>query len=100
MGGDGGCILMAAATEFDDKPGPVRDRVRERQLQLRSEMQRCLLMAIDVGDLRADSDAGQIAFETYALVLGTHHDLRLFGADEVIARAERAFAALLQRHLP
>jgi hypothetical protein len=57
-------------------------------------------MAIDLGDLRAGSDAAQIAFETYALVLGTHHDLRLFGADEVIARAERAFQALLQRYLP
>ena len=46
------------------------------------------------------SDAGQIAFETYAIVLGSHHDLRLFQAEDVIARAERAFAALLQRHLP
>lgn len=100
MGETGGCILMAAASEFDDKPGPLRDRVRGYQRQLRTEVQRCLQMAIDSGDLRPGSDAAQLAFETYALVLGTHHDLRLFGTDEVIARAGRAFEALLQRHLP
>ena len=100
MGESGGCILMAAASEFDDKPGPVRERVRGYQRQLRNEMERCVQMAIDVGDLRLGSDAGQIAFETYAIVLGSHHDLRLFQAEDVIARAERAFAALLQRHLP
>jgi AcrR family transcriptional regulator len=100
MGESGGCILMAAASEFDDKPGPVRERVRGYQRQLRNEMERCVQMAIDVGDLRPGSDAGQIAFETYAIVLGSHHDLRLFQAEDVIARAERAFAALLQRHLP
>lgn len=100
MGEAGGCILMAAASEFDDKPGPVRERVRACQRQLRGEIQRCAQMAIDAGDLRTGSDAAQIAFETYALVLVGHHDLRLFGADEVIARAERAMDALLLRHAP
>ncbi|KFL37909.1 TetR/AcrR family transcriptional regulator [Arenimonas donghaensis] len=100
MGDAGGCILMAAASEFDDKPGPVRERVQANQRQMRGEIERCVQMAVDAGELRADSDVAQIAFETFALVLGSHHDLRLFGADEVIPRAERAFDALLQRHYP
>lgn len=100
MGDAGGCILMAAASEFDDRPGPLRDRVQAMQRQLRGEIERCVQMAIDAGDLRPDSDAAQVAFELYALVLGSHHDLRLFGTDAVIARAERAFRALVQRHLP
>lgn len=100
MGDEGGCVLMAAAAEFDDRPGPMHDCVQERQRRLRSDLQRCLAMAVEAGDLRADSDPAQIAFETYALVLGTHHDLRLFGTDEVAARAERAFDALIQRYLP
>jgi AcrR family transcriptional regulator len=100
LGEAGGCIMMAAASEFDDKPGPVRERVQTYQRQLRSEIQRCAQLAIDVGDLHADSDAAQIAFETYGLVLVSHHDLRLFGADEVVARAERATEALLRRYAP
>ncbi|MBN6151104.1 TetR/AcrR family transcriptional regulator [Xanthomonas sp. AmX2] len=100
MGKTGGCVLMAAASEFDDKPGPLRERVRTYQRQLRGEIQRCAQMAIDAGDLRSESDAAQIAFETYAVALACHHDLRLFGADEVLARAERAMEALLQRYIP
>lgn len=100
LGEWGGCVLMAAASEFDDKPGPVRERVRTYQKQLRGEIQRCAQMAVDAGDLRSGSDAAQIAFETYAVVLAFHHDLRLFGTDEVRARAERALEALLQRYVP
>lgn len=101
MGSDeGGCIMMAAASEYDDRPGPVRDRVQTMQRRLRSELERAVQMAIDAGDLRADSDAAQFAFELYALVLGTHHDLRLFGSEAAAPRAERAFEALLKRHLP
>ncbi|MCK7594445.1 TetR/AcrR family transcriptional regulator [Pseudomarimonas salicorniae] len=100
MGADeGGCILMAAASEYDDRPGPVRDRVQAMQRRLRGELERAVQMAIDAGDLRPDSDAAQIAFELYALVLGTHHDLRLFGSEAAAPRAERAFEALLKRHL-
>ena len=101
MGSDeGGCIMMAAASEYDDRPGPVRDRVQAMQRRLRGELERAVQMAIEAGDLRADSDAAQIAFELYALVLGTHHDLRLFGSEAAGPRAERAFQALLRRHLP
>lgn len=100
LGKGGGCILIAAVSEFDDKPGPVRERVHAYERQLRGELQRCAQLAIDAGDLRADSDAAQIAFETYALALVVHHDLRLFGPGEVVARAERALDALLQRHVP
>ena len=100
MGDDGGCVLMAAAAEFDDRPGPMHDCVQDRQRRLRGDLQRCVQMAIEAGDLRSDADPAQITFETYALVLGTHHDLRLFGTDEVAARAEHAFNALIQRYLP
>jgi len=100
FGDHGGCILIAAASEFDDRPGAVRERVLEHQRRLRQEMTRCAAMAVECGDLRADTDPAQLAFETYALVLVTHHDLRLFGADEVLDRARRGFESLLSRYLP
>ncbi len=100
FGDRGGCIMIGAASEFDDRPGAVRDRLMEHQRSLRREMTRCAALAVECGDLKADTDPAQLAFETYALVLVTHHDLRLFGAGEVLERARRAFDALIARNLP
>lgn len=100
LGSEGGCIMMAAASEYDDRPGPVRDRVQQMQRQLRGELERAVAMAVDAGDLAPASDAAQIGFELHALVLGTHHDLRLFGSEAAVPRAEHAFEALLKRYLP
>lgn len=100
MGNEGGCILMAAASEYDDRPGPVRDRVQQMQRQLRGEIERAVTLAVEAGDLAPDSDPAQIGFELHALVLGTHHDLRLFGSEAAVPRAEHAFEALLKRYLP
>lgn len=92
----GGCILMAAASEYDDRPGPLRDRVRGNELRWRSALQRAVQLAIDNNDLSA-SEAGQYVFELYAIALGVHHDAGLFGYDAARrhgdAAVERWFAA-------
>src|SRR5438477_8390637 len=61
----GGCFLSAASFEFDDRPGLVRDSVREAlALWLR-------VLAADAGRAGFD-DPEQIAFELNAIAMGTN----------------------------
>ncbi|MCE5233911.1 MAG: TetR/AcrR family transcriptional regulator [Xanthomonadaceae bacterium] len=94
----GGCPMVSAAIEYDDRPGPIRDRVVRYQSQLRTELARAIRMAIDSGELRADCDPGQLAFEIHGVELALHHDARLFGLDDAMARAERAMHRLLDSY--
>lgn len=93
----GGCILTAAASEFDDRPGPVRERVRAKLLQLRGDLERAVQLAIEAGDFRRELDAGQFAFELHALLLVVHHDARLLDPETARARGRSAFRGLVER---
>jgi len=91
----GGCPMLSAAIEYDDRPGTIRDRVVHYQTRLRSELVRAIRMAIDTNELRADTDADQLAFDFFAIELAVHHDARLFGADGAMAHAGRSLSRLI-----
>lgn len=89
-----GCVLLSAAVEYDGRAnGPIRERVLRQQTDWRNELKRAIELCIDVGDLKKDTDADQLAFEIYALMLGLHHDAGLFGFE----KANRLTAAALNR---
>jgi len=96
---NGGCLILAAVSEFDDKPGPVRDQLVRYQRQLREQMERTVEMAVESGEMRAQTDPAQVAFELYGTFLVLHHDLRLFNDRGAVARTRMAADAILQRHL-
>lgn len=91
----GGCPMVSAAIEYDDRPGPIRDRVILYQTRLRAELARAIGLAVQTGELRADTDAAQLAFEIFGIELAMHHDSRLFAFDEALGRSERAFDRLI-----
>ena len=90
---EGGCPMVGAAVEFDDRQGPVRERVVFYEERLRAELVRAVRMAIETGELRADTDAEQVAFELFAIALATHHDHRLLG--DPAPRGDRAVERLI-----
>jgi AcrR family transcriptional regulator len=94
----GGCPMVSAAVEYDDKPGPIRDRAVEYHTRLRKELARAVQMAIDSGELQADCDPMQVAFEIFAIELAMHHDSRLFNRDDAFARTERSMQRLLDSY--
>jgi hypothetical protein len=55
-------------------------------------------LAVVTGELRADTDPAQFAFEMLGIVLVLHHDTRLFGGTDAIVRATRAFDRLVADH--
>ncbi|MEP6485183.1 MAG: TetR/AcrR family transcriptional regulator [Rudaea sp.] len=94
----GGCPMVSAAIEYDDRPGPIRDKIVGYQKRLRSELTRAVQMAIDAGEMKSDCDAEQLAFEIFAIELALHHDIRLFRRDGSLARAERAMHRLIEAY--
>src|SRR5882672_7824230 len=51
-----GCIYCAGAFEYDDRDGPVRDQLLDGVMRWRATVRRCVVQAIDAGDLKADVD--------------------------------------------
>ncbi|RDZ28448.1 TetR/AcrR family transcriptional regulator [Lysobacter silvisoli] len=92
---DGGCVLLAAVHEYDDRPGALRDNVFGQQQRWHRELGRAAQLAIDTGELGADTDTEQLAFEIYGIALVVHHDAGLYGFDTAAARGRRAFERLI-----
>lgn len=93
----GGCLLMAAGMELDDKPGPVRDQLVADQRTLGATLAKSARMAVETGEFGADLDPEQFAFEWYALLLAYQRASRLLADPVARTRCERAFTALLGR---
>lgn len=91
----GGCPMVSAAIEYDDRPGAIRERVIFYQTKLRKELARAIVMAIETKELRSDTEPEQLAFEIFGVELAMHHDSRLFGFDDAITRSERALDRLI-----
>jgi AcrR family transcriptional regulator len=96
----GGCLLISSSAEFDDKPGPIRDFLRDQILRLREAMVRTLDGCKQTGELRDDVDTGLLAMQIHALVLAVHLDVRLLGHKNAFANAHRALNALLRAGAP
>jgi AcrR family transcriptional regulator len=97
---DGGCLFLAAVTEYDDRPGPQRDRLLQHETRWRAEIARAIGLAIETGEIRADTDPMQLAFEVYGLALMVHHEAGLFGYDVARSRGNRALDRLLVSYAP
>lgn len=90
-----GCLLIAGATEYDDRPGPLRDELVSMVRSWQRELGRAIRQAIDTGELRADTDPAELVFGLYGIVLALHHDTRLLNNADAVPRARKAFARLL-----
>jgi len=87
----GGCFFIASAVDFASRPGRVRDAL-EKALDREVEvLEAAILRARDAGELRAEKDAGQTAFELHAVLLHAH---ALFQVKRDPGMLERARAAL------
>ena len=87
---DGGCFFAAVSHEFDGRPGPVRDALRDglqRGLQVVAEQ---LRLAVRLGELAPDTDIDQLVFELHGAVLESNFICQLLGDPKAHDRARRA----------
>lgn len=95
LGARRGCPIAAAAFEFDDRPGPVRDHIMAYLSHLRREIARAVRMAIEAGQIHANVEPEQIAFEVHGLMLSFHFEVKLDGPERATARVRTAVERLL-----
>ena len=91
----GGCIFVAAAAEYDDQPGAVRDRLVALQLQWVDVLEQSFRKGVEAGAFSPVADPAQFAQDLYGIMLACHHHSRLLGDAAAESRARRAFDALL-----
>jgi AcrR family transcriptional regulator len=93
----GGCFLTTATIEFDARPGPLRDAVAETMRRWLRALEREAQTAIDAGDLPADTDPADVAFQLNALAAAASYGFQLWRDPEVFARARRSMSNVLGR---
>jgi AcrR family transcriptional regulator len=91
-----GCLMISGSIEYDDRPGPMRDAVVGIIRGWSAELQRAIEDAKATGELRAGTDAAQLAFEIYGLVLGFHQNARLLRAADSSRRARAGLRRLIE----
>jgi len=84
----GGCFWAATSTEYDDRPGPVRDAIAAALDAWLGELER-------QAEIAGASDPGRFAFELYAVVMGANSRFRLSGERAVFAYARDGIERLL-----
>jgi AcrR family transcriptional regulator len=93
------CPMIAANTEFDDRPGPMRDAVVKLMQRLNFEIMRGVQMAIDTGEFSPDADPEQFAFELFGIISSCYRSRNLFHDADANLRARKAFDRLTASNL-
>ncbi len=91
----GGCVMIASSTEFDDRPGVVRDEIVRMMNELLQSLTRTAQIAVEEGHFRADADPEQFAFEFESLLHGYHLMQRLLKDPRARERSDLALERLL-----
>lgn len=91
----GGCFFWAVAEEFDSrKPGPVRDSVLEKKNYWSYSLQRAVREAQEAGEIQAQVDPEQLAWELDSLLGGVNSG---FKGDDGVRAIERGRRAIRDR---
>lgn len=93
-GARGGCLMVAASIELDDRDGPVRDYLVSQQRDWLGSIARIAERAQADGDFRPDLDRAQFAHDLQAILLGYHYATRLMRDPEARDKARSAFERL------
>ena len=92
----GGCLFIAASSEFDDQPGPVRDLLLSSQKDWLGVLAQAARVAIEEGHFKAGLDVEQFAWQLDSFILGYHHSARLLRSKDAEKRAQSAFESLIR----
>jgi AcrR family transcriptional regulator len=91
----GGCPFVAMATELDDRPGPIRDRLVGYQRDWLQSLATAARIAMEEKHFRADLDPDQFAFNKYSIALTYHYYNRLLRDPAAERLARKSFETLL-----
>ncbi len=94
----GGCVFVLGAAEFGSVEGKVKAKIADLQDQFRKTLAKTVSLTIETSGKGQKLDPDQLAFELFALILGVHHDARMFDAKAARKRGEAAFERIVHSH--
>ncbi|MET9071539.1 TetR family transcriptional regulator [Streptomyces sp. NPDC004232] len=92
----GGCFFYGVMAEYDARTGPLHDAAVRAQRDWSAHVERTIDEARTAGELRADTDVPQLAFEVVALLETANALSVLHDEESVYRRARVAVAARLR----
>jgi len=93
----GGCIFVSAATDYDDRPGPIQDLLVANQKDWFEFIAGAAQLAVEEGHFHKGLDVKQFAYEIFSILLGYHQIHRLLKDPKAKPRLNQAFKNLLTR---
>jgi AcrR family transcriptional regulator len=92
----GGCFFAATSSEFNNRPGPVRDRIEQMLSSWLSYLEHAVEQAQEAGELDDSLSAREIAFQLDAFAQAANARFQLFRDDRVFDEARRAVRERLE----
>jgi AcrR family transcriptional regulator len=92
----GGCFFAATSAEFNNRPGPVRDRIAEMVQTWLSYLEHAVEQAQEAGELDRSINAREIAFQLDAFAQAANMQYQLFREERVFDDARRAIRERLE----
>jgi AcrR family transcriptional regulator len=96
----GGCFFAATSFEFNNRPGPVRDRIAEMIRSWLSYLEHAIEQAQDAGELDSSVSARELAFQLDAFAQAANAQYQLFRDERVFAEAREAIRSRLESLRP
>lgn len=93
----GGCPLLSAAIEFDDRPGEIQKVVRKLTQQQIDFYVRAVEIAVEEKQLPAKTDCEQFAFEFYSVMGGFHFYYKLLKQKDAEDKLRLAYQDLINK---
>lgn len=94
----GGCLFLAASTEFDDMTGPLHDQMTRDQRLLLDSLARVASTAVSEGEFSEDIDVFQVAQEVFGVLLSYNWMSRILSYPDAADRAWAAFNRLIDSY--
>ncbi len=92
----GGCFFAATAFEFNNRPGPVRDRIEKMMRSWVSYLEHAVRQAQELGELDPAVDPAELAFQLDAFAQAANAQFQLFRDSRVFENARRAIRERLE----
>jgi AcrR family transcriptional regulator len=96
----GGCFFAATSFEFNNRPGPVRDRIEAMIRSWRTYLEHAVEQAQEAGELDPKVSAREISFQLDAFAQAANAQYQLFRDPLVFDDARRAIQARLESLRP
>ncbi len=96
----GGCFFAATSFEYNNRPGPVRDRIEGMIRSWLSYLEHAVEQAQEAGELDPKASAREISFQLDAFAQASNAQYQLFRDPQVFDDARRAIQERLETLRP